>query len=1367
MSDEDSDLDALDATRALSPPPPPPPSPPAVLPSRAASSRPRQTGKARIIQSSVLASRDAGRPKLRGKKTRTTKKETKTVLMSESPHFLDQDDPSAMDDDPSATDEGVTTGDSHARPAHMLSVVELCNNSDEDAESVGGARDGVSDSPTPVQSGEDDGNESGETVDDDWADHNRWYCNICKDGGELLCCDRCPRAFHMSCLGMNEEMIPDREWYCKMCAECLDRRRLKQESKEKARVMRETEKLERDARRRKAEQMKEEMLAKKSVEAIEHKAKRVLEMQDRILSRKKIKYKDKEEEKLGKMAEELAQTVRSAKEKLEKLEKEDAVLKRKEEALKKKKRGIDDVPPEVVDDTSRPDRPPPVPCTFGSIPKKFVGKMLAVWDCIYAFRDILELSEITVDQFSHALNYPKISPMLTEIHMCLLEKILEDREDEDYLSDDDGSMDDSERYRYEIQHAPLTVGVPTRSMLTSLTWPAILCSLIDAVPRYTAHSTPSFLAAFKALQDSDYPALQVQHKLALLQFLVGRLVSTDKARHMLGKHLNDTLQQSKEYNRAVMLDRKLALEDEKKLREKQRIELADIVESGKTSMKSWLGSDKKARDNGYAASVDSAEDVKSDFEGDTGSASDSDLGELAYNEEALLQNEEELEKLQKQEFISRHEYVARKKKLDRQRERLRQKAEAKARKNKIQEQLERKRVVAKKSLTDGLTSKNAALLRSAIEKGKECGLPERQIVSATHVLEILDAEAVREEEALTKKRKLNALLRQSFVRSEPIGRDRDQLRYWVLQGDLQRLYVERPGPPDKIKRKYESLARSGSPRDGLVPEDDDNNATWYYYSSRTELNSLMEALDARILREAHLRSALADYTRESKLPDVKPGLLLADLANEATAKKRAQRSIEAGTNEATDFLEWRNDKHPTRKTTQHPDPCIESFREDLLKGQDWICKCLRTLGSTWPDRPEKGGVAWRTSVQAIDRIDGIACALLTLESEVMSVQNKPKQRSGVSAPNVAGVDPDNAASISNEEDDKNEERSDYEDDDEEEEVMDALMDDGTMLWPSKYCRERWILCVKRGNTVAVMATALASLMHRLETLGFLNASNEDAAKTRAKRDSEQLSRKERAAKRKKQVEEEVDDEDSHVRESVDEWEEDCYICSEGGELVCCDGCPHVFHYSCIGLRRIPRGKIFCHECDTSVKPVVPAKKSEKTFMKRPRQSPSPSPRRRSRKQTKYGRSDSESDESDAEFDSAVSTTSACPASSKSSPMRHGHVGPKTSEDQWDVDCSVCGLGGELLCCDGCPRAFHVNCIGLAEIPETEWFCNECNLQTCGACKENRIRLDSHVICGSEDGSKGCDRVFHLNCAGLDDVPADDWYCMKCLEKLSL
>ncbi|CAI5703915.1 hypothetical protein KXD40_002522 [Peronospora effusa] len=1355
MSDEDSDLDSTGFV-IMPPPPPPPPPPPSPPPT---SLRPRYTGKARIIQSSVFASRDSGRPKSRTKKPR--KNLENTVVLRQSTHFQLQNDPNTVHDP-----EGLNNP--NARPAHMLSVVELCNNSDEDIESVATTGDVAIE--TPVHSGDEDGNESGETMDDGWSDHNRWYCNICKDGGELLCCDRCPRAFHMSCLGMSDDMIPDREWYCKMCAECLDRRRLKQESKEKARVMRETEKLERDARRRKAEQMKEEMLAKKSVEAIEHKAKRVLEMQDRILSRKKIKYKDKEEEKLGKMAEELAQTVRSSKEKLEKLEKEDAVLRRKEEALKKKKRGMDDIPPEVIEDTSRPDKPTPAPCNFAEIPAKYVGKMLAVWDCIYAFHDILELADITVDQFSRALNYPKHSPMLTEIHMCLLEKILEDREDEDYLSDDEGSMDDSEQYRYEIQHAPLTVGVPTRSMLTPLTWPSILCGLISAVPRYTQHSTPTFVAAFKALQDTDYPALQVQHKLALLQFLVGRLVDTEKVRRVLGKHLNEILKASKEYNRTVMLDRKLTLEDDKKLREKQRIELANFAESNKTSMRIWLGNDKKGRANGDAASADGFEETKSDNDGETGSGSDSDLDDLAYNEEALSKNEEELERLQLQEFISRHEYVSRKKKLDKQRDRLRQRTEVKLRKQKMQEQTERKRTIAKKAITDGLASKDSALLRSAIEKAKECGLPDRIMVSATHVLEIWDAEAVREEEALVKKRKFSALLRQSFVRSEPLGRDRDHLRYWIFRGDLQRLYVERPGPSDKIKRKYESLARSGSPRDGLIPEDDDSNATWYCYSSQSEVNMLMNVLDARVPREACLHSALADHMKElaSEMPVSKPGLLISDLLNEESAKKRSQLTSGAPIDEATEFLQWKNDKHSKRKAFVYADPSVNSFQKVLLKGQEWICKCLRTLGSTWPDRIDNGGAMWLSSVQTIDKVEDFATALFALENELMSAQKKPNnQRSGTAALSPAAADASKNASTPNEEYDKNEERSDDEDDDEEEEAIDLSVDDGKMLWPSKYCRERWIQSVKRGKTVAVMATALASLIHRLEVLGFLNASDEDAMKTRAKSEKEKQSRKERAAKKKKQIEEA---DDGNMRESVDEWEEDCYICSEGGELVCCDGCPHVFHYSCIGLRRIPRGKIFCHECDTSVKPVVPTEKNGKASVKRPRRSHSPLLRRRPRKQAKLVKDELEFDGSDAESDSAV-LTSARPASGKTFPIRHAHVenhiGPKTPEDQWDVDCSVCSLGGELLCCDGCPRAFHVKCIGLPEVPETEWFCNECNLQECGACKKNKIRLDSHVICGSEDGSKGCDRVFHLKCAKLDIVPADDWYCKKCCMKLNL
>jgi hypothetical protein len=42
-------------------------------------------------------------------------------------------------------------------------------------------------------------------------------------------------------------------------------------------------------------------------------------------------------------------------------------------------------------------------------------------------------------------------------------------------------------------------------------------------------------------------------------------------------------------------------------------------------------------------------------------------------------------------------------------------------------------------------------------------------------------------------------------------------------------------------------------------------------------------------------------------------------------------------------------------------------------------------------------------------------------------------------------------------------------------------------------------------------------------------------------------------------------------------------------------------------------------------------------------------------------------------------------------------------------CVLCGAGGSLLCCDGCPAAYHLRCISESSrtIPEGEWLCPEC------------------------------------------------------------
>jgi hypothetical protein len=46
------------------------------------------------------------------------------------------------------------------------------------------------------------------------SDHY-WYCGVCKDGGDLLLCDGCPRSFHQRCLKL--ETVPEGEWKCPIC----------------------------------------------------------------------------------------------------------------------------------------------------------------------------------------------------------------------------------------------------------------------------------------------------------------------------------------------------------------------------------------------------------------------------------------------------------------------------------------------------------------------------------------------------------------------------------------------------------------------------------------------------------------------------------------------------------------------------------------------------------------------------------------------------------------------------------------------------------------------------------------------------------------------------------------------------------------------------------------------------------------------------------------------------------------------------------------------------------------------------------------------------------------------------------------------
>ena len=49
-------------------------------------------------------------------------------------------------------------------------------------------------------------------------------------------------------------------------------------------------------------------------------------------------------------------------------------------------------------------------------------------------------------------------------------------------------------------------------------------------------------------------------------------------------------------------------------------------------------------------------------------------------------------------------------------------------------------------------------------------------------------------------------------------------------------------------------------------------------------------------------------------------------------------------------------------------------------------------------------------------------------------------------------------------------------------------------------------------------------------------------------------------------------------------------------------------------------------------------------------------------------------------------------------------------DVWQDECSVCGKGGNMLCCDACDRAFHPRCVGESDDPRkvrSTWVCPHC------------------------------------------------------------
>jgi hypothetical protein len=72
-------------------------------------------------------------------------------------------------------------------------------------------------------------------------------------------------------------------------------------------------------------------------------------------------------------------------------------------------------------------------------------------------------------------------------------------------------------------------------------------------------------------------------------------------------------------------------------------------------------------------------------------------------------------------------------------------------------------------------------------------------------------------------------------------------------------------------------------------------------------------------------------------------------------------------------------------------------------------------------------------------------------------------------------------------------------------------------------------------------------------------------------------------------------------------------------------------------------------------------------------------------------------------------------------------------------CILCGLIGDVICCEACPNVVHPHCVKLAEIPDEDWFCAKCRQEKSKDATEtekNETSFDSRPRDSSEDKKGG-------------------------------
>ncbi|KAM8938870.1 histone-lysine N-methyltransferase NSD2 isoform 2-T2 [Pelodytes ibericus] len=205
----------------------------------------------------------------------------------------------------------------------------------------------------------------------------------------------------------------------------------------------------------------------------------------------------------------------------------------------------------------------------------------------------------------------------------------------------------------------------------------------------------------------------------------------------------------------------------------------------------------------------------------------------------------------------------------------------------------------------------------------------------------------------------------------------------------------------------------------------------------------------------------------------------------------------------------------------------------------------------------------------------------------------------------------------------------------------------------------------------------------------------------------------------------------------------CQVCEKPGSLLLCEGlCSSAFHLTCLGLSSRPGKSYRCKECISGVHTCFVCKNNgpdvkrciashcgkfyhESCLRKYPfvvidnkgfrcplHRCASCSVSNPSNPRTSKGKLIRCVRCPVAYHGGDACITAGCTMLTPSSIVCTAHFAAKkgnTHHAHVNVSwCFICSNGGNLLCCESCPAAFHPDCLNI-EMPDGSWFCNDCRV----------------------------------------------------------